>query len=539
MNKKDLLKLQDKIAYLPVFAGLLKEPDKLRISSGYHFDLDDFPEKFHKILFSAINNLYEDGVKLITKIEINNYLSNFPDQYRIYQDNEGDAYLDAILELDEVENFDYHYTRIKKFSLLRHYASVGIDISDIYDIDVLDLKEEEEQNERFNNLTVDEIIKHIDAKVIDIKTKFLVDSDGGYGGHMGENIDEIVESKFQGLNYGYNMISGYLNTVARGARLRKLYAFSGNSGSGKTRSLLANVLNMCVPEMYVNGEWVKTNNKGRGLFVSTELEEEEIKIPAVCFIAEVEEDKIHENRLTKEEKVRIKRAMEILKESPVWFEELFDFDEDDVEYTIEKHVIKNNVDVVGFDYLHSTLKMFDSMGKKAKGLQEHQVLRIMSIRLKNICNKFNVWIGTGTQLNEAWKEGVYDQSALEGSKSIVNKLDLGIIQVPLTIKDEALFDEIKHSLDLGFGSLEPTHTLNIYKNRGNKWKMVRIWVHFNLGTLRMTDLFVTNYKGEVIENITPKMVEQFLEDEEDFDAEEVFDVEEEFNPLDFFEVEEQ
>lgn len=171
--------------------------------------------------------------------------------------------------------------------------------------------------------------------------------------------------------------------------------------------------------------------------------------------------------------------------------------------------------------------MFDSLGKQgAKGLQEHQVLRIMSIRLKNICNRYNVWIGTGTQLNDSWKEGALDQSALEGSKSIVNKLDLGAIQIPLTLRDEALFDEIKHDLDLGFSDKEPTHTINIYKNRGNKFKMVRIWVHINLGTLRMTDLFVTNYKGEVIK-ITPRMVDYFLSDDEseEFDNDTTLDAE--------------
>lgn len=348
MNNKDLLKLQDKIAYLPVFAGLLNEPDKLRLSSGYHFDVDDFPERFHKILFTSINNLYRDGVTLITKIEINSYLKDFPDQYRIYQDNEGDDYLDTILEMEEVENFDYHYSRIKKFSLLRHYTSLGIDISDIYDINVVDLKEEEEQSERFNKLTVEDIIKHVDSKIIDVKSKFLIDADNGYSGHMSENVEEIFDSKSQGLSYGYNFVSGFLNTITRGARLRKLYSFSGNSGSGKTRSLLANILNMCIPEIYLDGKWVKTGAKGRGLFISTELEEEEIKIPAVCFIAEVEEDKVHDNNLTREEKNRLRYAMKILSDTPMWFEELFDFDDDDIEYIIEKNVNKNNVDVIGW-----------------------------------------------------------------------------------------------------------------------------------------------------------------------------------------------
>lgn len=515
MSNKDIMKLQDKFAYLPIFARLLTESDEvLRLSSGYSLTPNDFAERFHKILFTVINDLYREGVSKITKIEINAYLEGFTEHHRVYKDNGGDEYLDRALELQEVDNFDYHYGRVKKFSLLRHYTEVGIDITDIYDVNVFEPKEEEEQSERFNKLTVAEIVKHVDSKIIDIKSQFLVEKEG-VGGHLSDNIRDIFFSKTQALSYGANFTSGYFNTASRGARLRKLYCISGNSGSGKTRSLLAHILNMCVPEIYIDGKWVVTNNKGRGLFISTELEEEEIKIPAVCFIAEVEEDKIHNNDLTEDEVERLKYAFKVLEKTPMWFEELFDFDDDDIEHEIEKHVNKNAVQYVGFDYMHSTLKMFDSLAKQgARNLQEHQVLRIMSIRLKNICNRYNVWIGTATQLNDSWKQGVLDQSALEGSKSIVNKLDLGAIQIPLTAQDEALFEEIKKEANLGF-HLQPTHTLNIYKNRGNKWKLIRIWFHFNLGNLRMTDLFVTNYKGEVITDITPIMVEQFLEDEDD------------------------
>lgn len=350
MSKKYLSDLQDKFAYIPIFAKLLTEPDEiLRLSSEYKIVPNDFFERFHKVLFSAVNELYGSGVNTITKTEINSYLENFPDQYRVYTDNGGDEYVDRALEMDEVDNFRYHYSRVKKFSLLRHYTEVGIDITDIYDVttlDMLDFSEHEEQAERFNKMTVYDIVKHVDSKIIDIKSEFLIEKEG-IGGHLSDDIRDIFFKKTQALSYGANFISGYLNTVSRGARLRKLYCISGNSGSGKTRSLLAHILNMCVPEMYIDGKWVITNNKGRGLFISTELEEEEIKIPAVCFIAEVEEDKVHNNTLNEEETKRLKHAMGILEITPMWFEELFDFDDDDIEHEIEKHVNKNDVMYVG------------------------------------------------------------------------------------------------------------------------------------------------------------------------------------------------
>lgn len=507
-NKSILLKLQDKKAFMHVFSALMEEPFKLSQSKEYPLTDEDFPERFFKIVFSAIYNLYHEGLEKITPIEIDGYLSNTPTQYHIFNENEGLEYLEKVLELGEPENFEYHYTRIKKFTLLRQYYQAGINISDIYDLDAfMDAKQEVIQNLRFNEMTIQQMVKHVENKLIDIKDKFIFDNEG-YGGHIGENLDKILDSKMQTPSYGASFPSGFYNTATRGARKRKLYCVSGSSGSGKTRKLLADNLSFCVPIIYdtKKKKWVKTGAVGKGLFISTELEEEEVKIPALCYVAGVEEEKIYNNDLFQEERKRLEIASKILEKTDFWIEELFDFDVEDIEHLIEKYINKYDVTHISFDYIHSTLKMFDSMARKgAKNLQEHQLLRIMTIHLKNLCNKHDVWIGTSTQLNDSWKtDGNLDQSALEGSKSIVNKLDLGAIQLPLTIKDEQLYEEIKANANFNFGE-KPTHTINIYKNRGNRWKMVRIWVHFDLGTLRTTDLFVTNYKGEVVQ-MHPKKI---------------------------------
>ena len=239
------------------------------------------------------------------------------------------------------------------------------------------------------------------------------------------------------------------------------------------------------------------------------------------------EDKLRNNELNDEERSRLRIAVKILEKIDFWMEELMDFDIDDLEHLIQKYVNKHDVGYVFFDYIHTTLKMFDSMAKRgAKNLQEHQLLRIMSVHLKNMCNRYNIWIGTATQLNAKWKEeGNMDETAIEGSKSVANKFDLGGIQIELTAKDYTLWEELKASINTPF-NLEPTHTINIYKNRGNKWKFIRMWIHFDMGTLRTTDLFATNYKGKIINlkgkqfkyldknmdcNLTAEQVLEFLE----------------------------
>jgi replicative DNA helicase len=502
-------KLQDKKAITHLFAGLMAQPERLSQTKEYALGLDDFPDKIHQIIYAAIKNLQLNGANRISPIEIDGYLSSYSDQYRIYNDNEGSDYLFKLEELGEPENFSMHYNRVKKFTFLRECKKSGIDVSDIYDENAVDLKEEKERNDRFNETTLEEMIKHIELKMIQIKEQFLFDQNA-HGSHMAENVKDMIDAKKLSPSYGASFQSGYLNTVTRGMLFGKLYCISGSSGSGKTRTLLSMVLSACVPKLWdiESQQWVLTGANGSGLFISTELEEAEVKIPAVCFIAGIEEEKVHNATLTVLEEERLDIAYEILAESKMWFEELHDFDIEDLEHVIVKNINKNDVRYVAFDYIHTTLKLFDSMGKQgARNLQEHQVLRILTIYLKNMCKNHQIWMGTATQLNENFKlDGNMDQSALEGSKSIVNKLDFAAIQLPLSEKDEAIIEAImKSGVNIPFGEM-PTHSINVYKNRGNRWKFIRIFISFDTGTLRSKDLFVLSYKNELIERIIPRRV---------------------------------
>lgn len=162
------------------------------------------------------------------------------------------------------------------------------------------------------------------------------------------------------------------------------------------------------------------------------------------------------------------------------------------------------------DYIHTSMKIFSSMAKAgAKNLQEHQILLQMSIRLKELANKYNIFLATSTQLNNNHRENeALDDSALSGAKSIAQKVDVGAIMLPITKKDEAIIQNIMTTQPAkkdSFG-LEPTHSISFYKNRGNPWKNTRLFIHFNMDTLEITDLFVTDYNGVLIPNIKPLKV---------------------------------
>ena len=126
-------------------------------------------------------------------------------------------------------------------------------------------------------------------------------------------------------------------------------------------------------------------------------------------------------------------------------------------------------------------------------LRTDQILFLFSAALKSVCNKFNVYLGSATQLNDNYKEdNNKDAGALKGSKAIIEKADGGILALPVTHKDLKRLKPILES-DGSFGSLIPNMSYYIFKNRGGKWKTIIIWTKLNMGTMREVDCFVTDH----------------------------------------------
>lgn len=498
--------LQDKKSIFQVFAGLMASPEILGNTKEYKLTIEDFPETFHKIIFGAMYNLHSQGIEKITRFEVDNALSEFPNQYRIYNENNisGTDYLEKVEELGQPENFDLHYARVKKHSFLRSCVKRGIDITDIYDHTLIDVNESESQQELFNTMSLEDMVKHVEGKVLEIKDEFLFDSENK-GSHMADNLREIIAEKMEKPSYGAGFSSALYTAATRGARLKKVYLNSAPSGTGKSRFAISAMLSICVPEIWdkETESWIKTGATGRCLYIGTELEEDEVKIPAICYIANVEEDKIQDATLTDNEKERLQKAISILEETPFWFEQLHDFDLSDIEHVIVKNINKHDVSYISYDYIHTSMKILSSMSRLR--LQEHQVLLQMSIRLKELANKYNIFLLTATQLNGTYKEGDMDDNSLSGAKAIAQKVDMGSIMLNVNQKDEDIIDAVMGGRNGGEGvfGMRPNMSINLYKNRGNRWKMVRLWIYFDLSTLRIYDCFATDYRGNPIPHLKP------------------------------------
>jgi len=515
-------KLQDKKSIMHIFSKIMHEPEILGNDREFPLETDDFVEPFHRIIFGAMQNLYNEGADSIDVIDIDGQISNFEVPYSIFNQNNGVEYLQTIKDTLPPTNFELHYERLKKYSFLRTCDSEGIDISEIFDVNNLDKTEEQRQQERFDSLSLDEMVRFIESKMIGLRDKFLFD-EYNTSGMMGDNADEILEDMLTGSSYGAGMLSPYFTAATLGANMGKLFMVSANSGVGKTRWNLGNALLLTVPVYFdlEKQKWVK-NKMATGdgaLYTGTELEEEEVVAPLLCAIAGVDQTDVLEKKINEVEVERLRMAVKVLKKTPLYFERLMDFDLADIEHSISKHINKYGVRYVIHDYVHDSSKLMAYFDKISKGLQEHQRLLQVMTRLKDLAQKYNVFIMTSTQLNANHKmEGALDETAIAGAKSMVNKVDIGSIMSELTKEDEAILKGIKQSQP-DLVTKDPNITINIFKARGTKWKMIRIWTYFDRGQLRMYDQFVTDYKGNLIEDLKP--VEIMFENMEEADEKEL------------------
>ena len=149
--------LYDKSSVLQVLGGYANNPS-LFLDEKYKVTSEDFDERLHKIVFGAIKNLFYSGSMNIDAITIDSYLSSYPNQYAIFETNEGMNYIDNIKQFSKTENFNYNYYTLKKFTLLRTLRSKGIDVSDTYNEFVVDTKKQEEQRDEFDNTSINDII---------------------------------------------------------------------------------------------------------------------------------------------------------------------------------------------------------------------------------------------------------------------------------------------------------------------------------------------------------------------------------------------
>ena len=337
-------KYVDISAITQVIGCVFKNPNLLDDTDKYVIHEDDFVEEFHKIVFGSIYNIYMTGSQVNTDAIID-YLANRPKFNAVFQTNKGVEYLDEVRAAANPDTFNYYYNRLKKFSLLRAFDNYGVDVSGFYDPRNLNVKQKQEQEDWLDNSSLTTIADAIDKRIEEVRSKYVED-DLGLGYQAGEGILELVESFKEHPEVGIPLYGPLINTVTRGARLRKFYLRSAATGTGKTRSLIADACNFACNEIYSEWGWIKNGTSQPTLFIATEQAKSEVQTMMLAFLADVNEEHILNGQYVDDEYERVIHAGEILSNSPIWIEELPDFSLQDVENKIKKNIREHEVKYV-------------------------------------------------------------------------------------------------------------------------------------------------------------------------------------------------
>lgn len=471
-------------------------------NENYKFYEEDFPTDFHRILFGTIYNLHDLGATEITSNAIEDYLVQKPASYGVYKTNRGAEYLTELKDKVDPSTFDYYYSRMKKFTLLRMYnEKCGMDLSKFYDIDnITNIKKKEAQEDWLNSSSLEEIANAIDKNIVDIRLKYVDDANES-AVEASDGILELISKLKETPEVGYPLFGHLVNTITRGARLKKLYLRSAASGVGKTRSMIADACYISCDELYDSEKkcWIKNGTKEPVIYISTEQEKDEIQTMMLAFLSDVDEEHILNGKYLAGEWERVVYAANVLKKCPLYIQQLPDFTLQDIENTIKRGVKDFSCRYIFFDYIHSSMKILSEVTSKAgvKGLREDNVLFMISIRLKDLCNQYGVFIMTSTQLNGDFKtetNNAYDQNMLRGAKAIADKIDYGCIMLDTTPTDlKALESVIK------MGGFEmPQVKISIYKNRRGRYKDIMLWCKANRGTCKIDPMFATDRQYKLI-----------------------------------------
>jgi len=492
------MKYVDISAIIQVIGCVYQKPDLID-NENYFFTEEDFTEEFHKILFGSIYNLYKLGAKNINENLIEDYLKDKPKTLAVYKTNKGPEYLQKISQNIHLSTFDYYYKRMKKMTLLRMYNSIGMNLSWLYDINnILDTKKKQAQDEWLDNTSLEEIASIIDDKITNIKMKYIDDANEDLV-QGGAKIIDLINNLQKNPELGYPMYGPLINAVTRGARLKKFYLNSAATGVGKTRYMISQYCSIACDEIYDSTEqkWVSNGTKEPAMFITTEQEIDEIQTMMLAFLSDVDENHIIYNDYQEGEMERVLYAAKIIEKSPIYIKKLPDFSLKDIENTIKYSIREWGVRYIFFDYLHTSMKILSEVSSKTgiKGLREDNVLFMISIRLKDLCNEYGVFIMSATQLNADYISAQqYDQNLLRGAKSIADKIDLGTIMLQTSQEDkEALKDVIAKG-----GFEEPTIKISVYKNRRGQYKDILLWCKANRATCKIIPMFATDYQYKLI-----------------------------------------
>lgn len=488
-------------AELEVLGNIYINP-MLLDNPSYFFNEEDFSSDFNKVLFASFYCLFENGVSSFQPKDIVNFLEGKVKSKAIFEASKGEEFLVKLKDSVSSDSFEYYYQRLRKFSLMRCFREkLGMDLSWIYDDNnIIDIKKREKQDKAIDKMSLADLNNAILQKIDEVTSIALaeeIDDDMP----AGEGIEELFQQYEKKPKIGLPLYGKYRNVINSGANKGYLFLVSAASGVGKTRRMIAD--SCCLGlSGYFNrdGEFISTGEPQSCDYIIVEQQIKQIQPIILSFVAGVDQNKIEKRHdlLTKDERDRINKSIEIIKNGKLHIVRLHEYNLIDLKETIRKGIYRRNAEYFFFDYIEINIKIMEEINKRLNGsLREDQVLFMITNLLKDLASNYNIFIESSTQLNGTWgSETHMDSRMLAGGKCMDRKIDYGEIMLELTPEDEA---KIAPIMNTGLFNKKPTIKCGIYKNRGDKYKNCIVWCEDNRDISRIDPLFVTDYNYRIIE----------------------------------------
>jgi replicative DNA helicase len=474
----------------------------LASSPKYPLDKEDFSEvQFHKIMYVTLHNLSEKGVKCAEVRDIVDFISPYESHYEIFKDMKGTEYVEVMGRLSEVNNFEYYYNKVRKYSLLRELKKSGDDISKYWN----DNTSDEENFKNLEDVTITDILSDLENRAIERKRKYgltKVKEEYVAGTDFMETKEQMKTSPLIGSSFQ----SEFLNDIYRG-----MFGFTlrgAPSGNGKSVLSFGDLCKCTVTEYwdYETQSFVRNKSReGAGLFINTELElRTQLDLIAIAWISGVDRSHINDGKYEDGEEERVDYASKILLESELYLVDDPEFTTLSLTETIKSYVYSKNVKTVCFDYVSNNGYVAKEISNETKIPQrEDMVLLTLTDRLKQVQRDMDICLISSVQTNG--KENEMDnpnESCLAGGKSQIRKTDACFIMLKPTKKElEQVSSLCAKVSEKGFGNIrKPNNVLHIIKGRNSKYpKYIKVFQEISLGTGRSIDLFCTDMYNKHIQ----------------------------------------
>lgn len=492
--------LFDTNAAMVVVAGLLNNPTLIHDEDSFKLTVNDFHNDFYRIIFGAIHNLSIEGAEFISPKDIDLYVGQFAKQYKTYKEQDGYEFLQSVqdygIDIDKT-TFSRYYKRLKKFTILRELESLNISTKEFYNPNA-NFTEMEKENEKLNDTTIEEILGKIKEKINDVEETFLSKHQAS-SQKAAVGIADLYEELKASPEIGMPLDGDILNYVLRGARFGKMYMNSAPSGHGKTRQMVGYACSLSLPKI-VGDKVVDRVDKHPVLFVTTEQQSDEIQTLILAYVSGVNEKKILYGTASAEEEKRIQLAIKLIEkyEDNFILETIPDPSIALIKAKIIKHIRHNNVAYVFYDYIFSSPGLLGEF--RDLRIREDVVLMMLSNTLKEIAAEYDIFLMTGTQLNDKWETHIMrNVNHIRGSKAIGDKVDIGMISVKLNEVPKE--EQEVHTICEKAGLPLPNMVIDIYKNRRGEYTGVKLFRRFDHGTCRSEDILLTTHNYNAIKDI--------------------------------------